>query len=282
LRAKGKIIISMRTFFLVVWLMFAFFPVYWMVVTGFKAPKDIYGGPFYLPSIDFEISYIGWEWLFTKGKELFVGCLINSILFASVSSLFAVGIASFTAYGLARYRYKYGPFRNNDLLFLIVAQRMMPPIVAIFGLFIIYKLTGLLDTRPGMVIVYIWYNLPLAVFLLTDFFRGISPEIEEAAAVDGYTKFQQLFKFILPMARPGLAATYMLCFIFAWNEFLAALIISFERSQTLPVLISGMNAQMEPMWWTISALGTISIIPPAILAIFLDKYLVRGLLFGGR
>jgi len=282
LRIKGKVIISVRVLILVVWLIFAFFPIYWMIITGFKAPKDIYGGPFYLPGIDFKPSYIAWEWLSSKGKELFLSCFINSILFATLSSLFVVGIASLTAYGLARYRYKYGPFRNNDLLFLIVSQRMMPPIVAIFGLFLIYKSTGLLDTRLGMIILYMWYNLPLAVFILTDFFRGIPLEIEEAAAVDGYTKLQQFFKFILPMAKPGLAATFTLCFIFAWNEFLAALIITFEKSQTLPALISGMNAQMEPMWWTISALGILSIIPPAILAVFLDKYLVRGLLFKGR
>ena len=264
------------------WILFALFPVYWMVITAFKAPKDIYGGPFYFPKIDFEVAVLSWNWLFTEGRDTLISALINSIVFATLSSLFVVGIASFSAYGLARFRYRYGKLRNNDLLFLILSQRMMPPIVAIFGLFLIYKSLGLLDSRPGMVLLYMWFNLPLAVFLLRDFFAGIPLEIEQAAAVDGYTKMQQLFKFILPMAKPALAATYMLCFIFAWNEFLGALIITFEKAQTLPVLIAGMISQMEPMWWIISALGIISIIPPAILAIFLDKYLVRGLLFGGR
>ena len=264
------------------WILFALFPVYWMVITAFKAPKDIYGGPFYFPKIDFEVAVLSWNWLFTEGRDTLISALINSIVFATLSSLFVVGIASFSAYGLARFRYRYGKLRNNDLLFLILSQRMMPPIVAIFGLMLIYKSLGLLDSRPGMVLLYMWFNLPLAVFLLRDFFAGIPLEIEQAAAVDGYTKMQQLFKFILPMAKPALAATYMLCFIFAWNEFLGALIITFEKAQTLPVLIAGMISQMEPMWWIISALGVISIIPPAILAIFLDKYLVRGLLFGGR
>lgn len=264
------------------WILFALFPVYWMVITAFKAPKDIYGGPFYFPKIDFEVAVLSWNWLFTEGRDTLISALINSIVFATLSSLFVVGIASFSAYGLARFRYRYGKLRNNDLLFLILSQRMMPPIVAIFGLFLIYKSLGLLDSRPGMVLLYMWFNLPLAVFLLRDFFAGIPLEIEQAAAVDGYTKMQQLFKFILPMAKPALAATYMLCFIFAWNEFLGALIITFEKAQTLPVLIAGMISQMEPMWWIISALGIISIIPPAILAIFLDKYLARGLLFGGR
>ncbi len=263
------------------WILFALFPIYWMVITAFKAPKDIYGGPFYFPKIDFEVAVLSWNWLFTEGRDTLISALINSIVFATLSSLFVVGIASFSAYGLARFRYRYGKLRNNDLLFLILSQRMMPPIVAIFGLFLIYKFLGLLDSRPGMVLLYMWFNLPLAVFLLRDFFAGIPLEIEQAAAVDGYTKMQQLFKFIFPMAKPALAATYMLCFIFAWNEFLGALIITFERAQTLPVLIAGMISQMEPMWWIISALGIISIIPPAILAIFLDKYLARGLLFGG-
>lgn len=264
------------------WILFALFPFYWMVITAFKAPKDIYGGPFYFPKIDFEVAVLSWNWLFTEGRDTLISALINSIVFATLSSLFVVGIASFSAYGLARFRYRYGKLRNNDLLFLILSQRMMPPIVAIFGLMLIYKSLGLLDSRPGMVLLYMWFNLPLAVFLLRDFFAGIPLEIEQAAAVDGYTKMQQLFKFILPMAKPALAATYMLCFIFAWNEFLGALIITFEKAQTLPVLIAGMISQMEPMWWIISALGVISIIPPAILVIFLDKYLVRGLLFGGR
>ena len=263
------------------WILFALFPIYWMVITAFKAPKDIYGGPFYFPKIDFEVTVLSWNWLFTEGRDTLISALINSIVFATLSSLFVVGIASFSAYGLARFRYRYGKLRNNDLLFLILSQRMMPPIVAIFGLMLIYKSLGLLDSRPGMVLFYMWFNLPLAVFLLRDFFAGIPLEIEQAAAVDGYTKMQQLFKFIFPMAKPALAATYMLCFIFAWNEFLGALIITFEKTQTLPVLIAGMISQMEPMWWIISALGIISIIPPAILAIFLDKYLARGLLFRG-
>ncbi len=154
---------------LALWALFAAFPVYWMVITAFKNQRDIYQGPFLVPVVDFEPSTLSWERIFGPDRDaVFLG-LSNSLILASISAAFAVVLGAFAAYGLARYTYKYGPYRNDDLGFLIVSQRIMPPIVAIIALFAMFRVAGLIDTHLGMIIAYTWFNLPLTVFVLTDF-----------------------------------------------------------------------------------------------------------------
>lgn len=269
-------------FFLVAWVIFALFPLYWTLVTAFKTPIQIYKGPFYIPWIDFIPSINSWQFLFFgDGQVDFFRGLLNSILYASFSALFSVLLGSLSAYGLARYPYKYGLFKNDDLSFLIISQRIMPPIVAVVALYFIFMFLHLLDNRFGMILAYTWFNLPLAVYLLTGFFASIPKEIEYAAALDGYSKFDQLRRIILPLAAPGLAAAYLLSFFFAWNEFLLALMLTFRDAQTLPIIITSLSAQMEPKWWILSAIAVIALIPPTIVILYLDRYLTRSTLFGG-
>jgi multiple sugar transport system permease protein len=269
-------------FFLVVWVIFALFPLYWTLITAFKTPIQIYKGPFYFPFIDFAPSTNSWQFIFFgDGRIDFLRGLLNSILYAFFSALLSVLLGSISAYGLARYSYKYGPFKNDNLNFLIVSQRIMPPIVAVIALYLIFKFLHLLDSGFGMILAYTWFNLPLAVYLLTNFFASIPREIEYAAALDGYSKFDQLRKVILPLAAPGLASAYLLSFFFAWNEFLMALMLTFRDAQTLPIIITTIRTQMEPKWWILSAIAVIALIPPSIVVLYLDKYLIKGTLFGG-
>jgi multiple sugar transport system permease protein len=263
------------------WAIFALFPIYWMMITSLKRPIDIFRQPAYLPGVDFEPSLLGWRYITSDGRDAFLTGLTNSVLFASVSALIAVIIGAFAAYGLARYKYNYGPLKNDDLAFMIVSQRMMPPIVAVIALFMIYRSVGLLDTRVGMIIVYTWYNLPITVYLLTDFMRRIPQDIEHAAALDGYGKFGQIWKVMIPLAMPGLAAAYLLAFIFAWNDFLLALMLTFRDAPTLPIVIAAWSAKMEPRWFLLSAAGLIAIIPPIVAEIVLDRYMERQVLRGG-
>ncbi|CEP66561.1 MetI-like domain [Moorella glycerini] len=271
-----------RYILILIFLLWTLFPIYWMIITSLKSPKDIYSGFYFFPGIDYHVSYIGWKWIFGPGLRNSLLALRNSFLFAFCSSLFGLVIGSLAAYGLARYKYKFLWMKTSeDVLFFVVSQRMMPPIVSILGLYYLFRTIGLLDTAMGMIILYTWMNVPLIVFLLKDFFVSIPVEIEQAAAVDGYTRLQQFFKIVLPSAKSGLAAVFLLSFVFAWNEFLGALFFTMQRTQTLSVLIAGMNTQQEPLWWTISAIGTIAIIPPVIVTIALNKYLAGGLFFGG-
>ena len=269
-----------RVIVITIWIICVTFPIYWTLITSFKSQVDIYGGPYYLPGFDFTPNISAWEYLFTTGSQSFFLGLKNSIIVSLVSSVLALVIGAMAAYGLSRYQYNYLGKDSDGLAFLILSQRMMPPIVAVIALFIMFSSLSLLDTLGGMILVYTWMNLPITVYLLKDFFAGIPPELEQAAAVDGYSKFDQIRKIVLPLAAPGLATCFTLAFNFAWNEFLFALILTFQKAQTIPVLISSMNAQMKPEWSIISALGIVAIIPPTIIAVVMDKYLVKGLSFG--
>jgi ABC-type glycerol-3-phosphate transport system permease component len=144
-----------------------------------------------------------------------------------------------------------------------------------------FKAVNLIDTRIGMILAYTWFNLPLTVFLLTDFMNRIPIEIEQAAAIDGYGKIAQIWKVVLPLAMPGLAAAYLLSFFFAWNDFLLALMLTFRESVTLPIVITNMSAQMEPRWSLISAVGLVAIVPPMVAVILLDRFIERQVLHGG-
>lgn len=276
-RASG----ARRYLLLTPWCLFAIFPVYWMAVTAFKQPRDIYQGPYYVPGVDFTPVVDSWRYIGNEGRDQFFLGLQNSVLFAALSAFFAVVLGAFAAYGLARYRYKLGPFGNDNLSFLIVSQRMMPPIVAVIALYTMFRWAGLLDRRLGMVIVYTWFNLPLTVFLLTDFMKRIPVDIEHAAAVDGYGKLQQIWRVMFPLAMPGMAAAFLLSFFFSWNDFLLALMLTFRKAITLPLVITSWSAQMEPRWWLLAAAGLIAIIPPAIVVLVLDRFMERQVLRGG-
>ncbi len=277
---KSRKVKALRVVMITIWIIAVTFPIYWTVLTSFKQQVDIYGGPFFFPGIDFKPSTAAWTYLFNSESQNFWLCLRNSIVISLVSSIIALVIGAMAAYGLSRYKYKYLGMDSDGIASMILSQRMMPPIVGVIALFIMFSSLNLLDTVGGLIIVYTWMNLPITVYLLKDFFAGIPTELEQAAAVDGYSKFHQIRKVVLPLAAPGLATSFTLAFNFAWNEFLFTLILSYQKAQTIPILISSLNAQMKPEWSIISALGVIAIIPPTIIAIVMDKYLVRGLSFG--
>jgi multiple sugar transport system permease protein len=266
---------------LFVWALFALFPVYWTLITSFKRQVDIYDGPRFLPWVDFQPTTQAWTTLFGDGGGEFFDKILNSIIFSAVSSLLAVVLGGVAAYGLARFRYKYGPYKNDDLSFLIVSQRIMPPIVSVLALYVVFVNLRLLDTAGGMILVYTALNLPLTVYLLRSFFEAIPVEVEHAAALDGYPRWQRLIRIVFPLAAPGLAAAFLLSFFFAWNDFLFALMLTFNKAQTLPLYITSLNAQSQPLWWLISAVGLVALIPPAIVTVVLDRFMARQVLIGG-
>lgn len=254
-------------------------PLYWTIVTSFKNQVDIYNGPKYVPFVDFTPTLASWRSVLGGGT--FVSMFLNSVLFSTVSSALAVVLGGVAAYGLARYRYKYGPYKNDDLSFLIVSQRIMPPIVSVLALYVIYVQLQLLDTAVGMILAYTAMNLPLTVYLLRSFFEAIPVELEHAAALDGYRRAQRLRRVVFPLAAPGLAAGFLLSFFFTWNDFLFALMLTFNKSQTLPMFINSLNAQSQPVWAQISAVGLIALVPPAVVTVILDRFMSRQVLLGG-
>jgi multiple sugar transport system permease protein len=208
---------------------------------------------------------------------------INSLVVAVLAATIAVSVGTLAAYALARFRLPRN--FNYHLLFSMLTVRMFPPIVTVIPLFAFYnrEILGykLFDTRLGLGLVHAFLEVPLVLWMMIGFFRDIPRDMEEAALVDGDSRFGVLRKVAIPLAAPGLAATFILVFISSWNEFLLALILTGPRSQTLPIAVAGQIAQYDVKWGNMMAAGVITTVPVLILALLTQRYLTRGLALGG-
>jgi multiple sugar transport system permease protein len=169
---------------------------------------------------------------------------------------------------------------NDDILFWVVSQRILPPVVTVIPIYLTFKDVGLLDTHLALIITYATANLPIVVWLMFDFFDGVPREIEESAQIDGATRFSILFGIVLPLVAPGLVATGLLVLILSWNEYLFALFLTTANAQTMPLLVAAQNATRGPQWWNMSVLILIMILPVMLLTLTLQRFIVRGILVG--
>jgi len=279
---KSKLATAGTYAILILWTIIVLFPMFWTVTTSFKEKLDVFLGPKYIPWLDFQPTTKWWVRIFTVERRELVTPFINSLVVAGVSSLFASLLGSMAAYALTRYRFRFGPMKNDDILLWIVSQRMMPPIITALAVFLMFRVTNLLDTHLGLILVYIAFNLPLAVWIMANFLAQIPQSIEEAALVDGASRAQTFFRVVIPMVLPSLSATFLLCFVFAWNEFLFALILTYSKAQTMPILIAMQHFQRGPQWWDISALSTLAVLPPIAITIGLQRYFIKGLIPIGK
>jgi multiple sugar transport system permease protein len=162
----------------------------------------------------------------------------------------------------------------------LISQRMLPPVAVVIPIYILFQRMALLDTRMALIITYVAVNLPIVVWLMRDYFQTIPIELEECAAIDGASRYRIFQSIVIPLAVPGLVATFLFVLVFAWNEYLLALFLSGAKSQTLPLTIAAQNATRGPQWWYMSVLILIMIVPVIIMAIALERYIARGLLVG--
>ena len=170
---------------------------------------------------------------------------------------------------------------NGDILFWMISQRILPPIVVIIPVYMMFQAVGLLDTHLGLIIIYAVANLPIVVWLMHDFFAGLPIELEESAQLDGSTRFGIFWEIVLPLTRPGLAATTLLTLILNWNEYLFAVFLSTSKAQTMPIMVAAKNAgERGTLWWEMCAIIVVMIIPVIIMAIFLQRFIARGVLLG--
>jgi multiple sugar transport system permease protein len=169
---------------------------------------------------------------------------------------------------------------NGDIEFWMISNRIMPPVVAVLPIYLMFQKLHLLDTWAALIATYTAVNLPIVVWLTRDFFAAIPRDLEESAEIDGASKYRVLFTIALPLARSGLAATFMLVFILAWNEYLLALFLSNVKAQTMPLLVAGMNGTRGPQWWYMSVVIIVMIAPVVIIAAVLQKHITRGILLG--
>ncbi|GIV79943.1 MAG: ABC transporter permease [Litorilinea sp.] len=284
-------------------------PIFVMIMTAFKSRADVVSVP---PKIIFEPTLEGFVYLLTEravvpqsqmaalqaaaeagelnyfqrialrtgqiitGPSDYVDRLRNSVIIAGLSTLFSVILGVFAAYAFSRFPIP----GKDDLLFFILSTRMLPPVVVTIPLFLMYRQLKLHDTHLGMILLYTVFNLSLAVWLLKGFMDEIPTEYEDAAMVDGYTRFQAFYKIVLPQAATGIAATTVFCLIFAWNEYAFALMLTSDDARTAPPSIATMLGRGGIEWSAIAAGSLGFLIPVVFVTFLLRNHLLRGVTFG--
>jgi multiple sugar transport system permease protein len=247
-------------------------PFLWFVLTSLKTSAELAAiPPVWIPSfhLDFYRSALQQYGL--------LHYVVNSAIVAGSATLITIGIGSLAAYAIARFNLKW----TNFYLFLLLAISMFPQIAIAGPVWTILDRLELLNTYPGLVAAYISLSLPLAIWILTTFFREVPGEIEEAALLDGCSRIQALYKIVLPLAAPGILTAALLVFIHAWNEFFFALIIMTDPNvQTLPVGIALFPGEYTMPWGEIAAASTIATMPLILLTLVFQRGIVRGLSAG--
>ena len=256
-------------------------PIYWILMTSLKTPGDINTK---VPKFIFKPTLRNYQKLIPEDKnQLLNGAyyprqLLNSIIIASLSTFLAVSLGTLSAYAFSRFEVK----GKNDFLFFILSTRMLPPVVVVIPIFLMYTVLGLRDTHFGLILLYTTFNVSFAVWLMKGFIDEIPREYEDAALVDGYTRFQAFLKVVLPQAVTGIAATSVFCLITAWNELVFALVLteSGGAAVTAPPSIPSAVASGGVDWGKIAAATFIFLLPVAIFTFLMRKHLLRGVTFG--
>ena len=273
---------------LLFWTFICLFPIYWTATTSFKTAASVTQG-LLIPWLDFEPSWKGWKHLglspdsiFTEstGREEFLARFTNTAIISSCASALAVILGSFAAYGLSRFNYKFGFMRNPDISFFFLSQLILPPVVLALPLLILYKELSLLDTHIGMILLYTLTVLPIVIWVMRDQFNAVPIELEEAALVDGASVWVSFFRIVLPIVLPGIASAFILCLILCWNEYFLAALITSTDAKTMPVMVASQISSQSIRWWTMAAVSAALCLPLIIVAIFLERYIVKGMAAG--
>ena len=217
-----------------------------------------------------------------------VGLFIGSVAFAFVVTIlgapaligFGSGIAVFLILAQTIGRRFVRAFGNSDVAFWLISQRILPPIAVAIPIYVLFQQVHLLDNIAALIVTYVATNLPIVVWLMRDYFASLPRELEESAAVDGASVFRIVRSIVLPISIPGLVASFLIVLIFAWNEFLIALVLTSANAQTMPLQVAAQNATRGPQWWAMSVLILIMIAPVVAMAIALERYITRGILVG--
>lgn len=246
-------------------------PIYLIVSSSVKPSPIMFQKP---PAFVFTPTLDHYYDLFTMRP--FGKFILNSLVVALGSTAFSLTIGSLAAYAISRIHHK----RMNDVAFWILSMRMFPPIAVVVPYYIIFKTSGLLDTPLALIIVYSTANIPLTVWLMKGFFDEVPKALEEAASVDGYGLIETFWRVTLPLAAPGLAVSAVFCFIFSWNEFLFALMLTGSEAQTATVAVMSFWSSDAVQWGRIMAGSFIILIPGIVFVLTCQRWLVRGLTMG--
>ncbi len=267
LKIVGEVL---RNVLLLIYATFALFPLIWMIIITFKSDAEMYNTLFI-----FKPTLINYQEVLINSQD-YVKAFIDNIIVSGGAVIISVIVGVPAAYALARFNFK----GKEDLAFTILSFKFAPEILVILPLFMIYQKLGLYDTYFGLIWVYQLISLPLLIWVLRGYFEDISVEVEQAAQLDGYTWYQVFWKILLPLIKPGLVASGLLAFIFAWNSFTFPLLLSGFNIQTVTVASLRYIASDTVHYGQMAVAATVAALPEVILALLIQKHLVRGLSFG--
>jgi len=254
----------------------AFSPFAYAITTSLKQQKDWKDGTF-IPWLQFEPSLENWEQEFGSGGRETIKALRNSTLISLGATLVATTLGTLAGYGLARFKYGVG---NRNLVSWFLSQRFLPPVATLIPFVLMFRDLKLLDTLPGMIIVNATFTLPFAVLIMRDYFADLPPELREAALVDGAGEMTTFWRIALPLALPALVASTLICFAFAWNEFLFASVLANRDWKPYPMLVAGSDTVRGIVFGFVTTRMLIAVTVPVILSLLVQRFIVKGLTFG--
>ena len=266
-RIWGGIMGALLGGFVLLWL----FPIYWIVLTSFKTPLLINEKT---PVFFFTPTTENYTHLFTEFN--FARPLWNSLVVTSISTLVVIILALLAAYALARMDVPGG----NNIAIWMLSLRFMPPIAIVIPFFIAWQRLGIIDTHLGLILVYVSFNLPFAVWMLRGFLVEVPRDLDEAAMLDGLGHVAILRRIIFPVIAPGVAVTAIFTFVFAFNEYLMALVLTSRNASTVPVTVAKFIQPYSILWGDVGAAATIQLVPILVVVFLLQRHIMRGISLG--
>jgi multiple sugar transport system permease protein len=260
-----------RITFVGFWLLFLLVPLYWMFITSIKPSNDYLAvPPIWFPDEPTLLHYTAALYAY-RGLD----GLINSLIISTAATILSAFFGTLMAYSLARFN-----TGGQHLSFWVLSQRFLPPIAVVLPIFLIYRVLRLNDTHAGLIIAYTVFTLPVSVWMMFAYFRQMPGSLEEAALVDGCTRWQSFWRVAVPLAVPGIVAAAVFAFIACWTEFFFALILTSRNAFTLPTVFRAFLGFQGALYGEASALAIVSLVPSIALGILVQKHLVRGLTLG--
>lgn len=257
--------------------LWAFMPFYWAISTSLRSPLETFTiAGLGIPFIQFRPTLANWIDQLSIGETQ--RALLNSTIVAVFSAVIALILGIPAAYALARFR--FFAIKNKDITVWFLSQRVLPPVVTVIPFFLMMRSASLLDTRTALVLANVTFILPFVVVIMRQTFADLPVELEESALVDGATHFGILRNISLPLAAPAIAATALIILAFTWNEFLFALTLGSRQAVTIPVHMAGAVDTRGVQFWFMAVRALVAMLPPTLLALFAQRYIVRGLTLG--
>ena len=256
-------------------LLLVLFPFYWAFLNSIKRPEETFQ-PSWIPFLQFQPTLEHWRSQLATPEIRHA--LLNSTIISIGAATLALLLGTLAAYALARFRFNRPS--NGALTTWFISQRVLPPVIFITPFFLLMRQFKLLDSVWALVLLNATFTLPFAVIILSQTFRELPRELEEAALVDGASYFQSFFWIVLPLALPGLAATWVICMAFSWNEFLFALSLTSKSAIPMPVIIAGAEHTRGVQFWFVGVNVLMTMLVPIVLALLAQRYIIRGLTLG--